>query len=123
VGPLHFVINPRLDTFDGPLAILVDGLSISTSEILAGGLQDLKRARIFGTNTAGAALPSQVEKLPNGDAFQYAVADYVSFGGKRLEGAGVKPDVEVRPDRKMLLAGKDAILEAAVRWISEQPRK
>jgi carboxyl-terminal processing protease len=123
VGPVNFVLNPRLETFEGPLAILVDGLSVSTSEILAGGLQDLKRARVFGTTTAGGALPSQVEKLPNGDGFQYAIADYVSTGGKRLEGKGVTPDVEVRPDRKSLLAGKDVVLDAAVDWIKSQSRK
>ncbi len=122
-GPLHFVLNPRLETFTGPLAILVDGLSVSTSEILAGGLQDLKRARVFGTNTAGAALPSQVEKLPSGDGFQYAIADYVSSSGKRLEGEGVRPDVEVRPDRQSLLAGKDPVLDAAVAWIEQQKKK
>src|SRR5262249_35849906 len=42
-GTLRFVLNPRAETFDGPLAILVDGCSISTSEILAGGLQDVHR--------------------------------------------------------------------------------
>ena len=46
---LKFVVIPRLNGFAGPLAILVDGASASTSEILAGGMQDLKRARIFGS--------------------------------------------------------------------------
>jgi carboxyl-terminal processing protease len=91
-GELRFVLNPRPETFAGPLAILVDGCSMSTSEILAGGLKDLERARIFGTPTPGAALPSQIERLPNGDGFQYAYANYVSAGGKRLEGRGVRPD-------------------------------
>ena len=74
------------------LAILVDGCSASTSEIFAGGLQDVKRARVFGTHTAGAALPSVISKLPNGDGFQYAIANYISVGGKPLEGIGVTPD-------------------------------
>ncbi len=52
---LRFVVNPRLTTFAGPLAILVDGASASTSEIMAEGLKDLGRARIFGTRTAAAA--------------------------------------------------------------------
>ena len=46
---LKFVVNPRLTTFSGPLAILVDGASASTSEIMAEGLKDLGRARIFGS--------------------------------------------------------------------------
>jgi carboxyl-terminal processing protease len=112
-----FALSPRAETFRGPLAILVDSLSASTSEILTGGLQDLKRARIFGARTAGAALPSVVVRLPNGDGFQYAMANYVSEGGKVLEGRGVRPDVEVPLRRQSLLKGEDAVLNAAVEWI------
>jgi carboxyl-terminal processing protease len=115
--PLKFVVNPRLPTFRGRVAILVDGSSASTSEIFAGGMQDLKRARIFGTRTAGAALPSFIEKLPNGDGFQCATANYVSEGGKPLEGIGVVPDVMAPPTRELLLAGRDAALESAIHWI------
>jgi carboxyl-terminal processing protease len=122
LGELNFVMTPRPETFDGPLAVLVDGLSASTSEIIAGGLKDVGRARIFGTTTAGAALPSMIEKLPNGDGFQYAIADYVSSGGKRLEGAGVKPDTEVGPSRAALLQGRDAVLQEAIKWIESQAK-
>jgi carboxyl-terminal processing protease len=115
--PLKFVVNPRFPTFRRPLAILVDGASASTSEIFAGGMQDLKRARIFGTRTAGAALPSFIERLPNGDGFQCATANYISDGGKPLEGIGVTPDVESPHTRALLLAGKDAALESAIHWI------
>ncbi|HLG98735.1 MAG TPA: S41 family peptidase [Bryobacteraceae bacterium] len=117
---LKFVINPRAKTFRGPLAILVDGASASTSEILAEGLKDLGRARVFGTHTAAAALPSMFEKLPNGDGFQYAVANYISEGGKPLEGLGVTPDVETPLTRQALLEGKDPALDAAVAWIQKK---
>jgi len=119
-GKLNFVLNPQDEPFTGPLAILVDAASASTSEILAGGLKDLGRARVFGTRTAGAALPSMFIRLPNGDGFQYAFANYLSVGGKPLEGEGVTPDVEVWPERAALLAGKDPVLEAAVQWILSQ---
>jgi carboxyl-terminal processing protease len=119
-GFQHAILNPREATYQGPLAILVDEFSASTSEILAGGLQDLKRARVFGTRTAGAALPSHFIRLPNGDGLQYVVADYVSAGGRRLEGNGVQPDEVVPPDRRALLAGRDPALDAAVRWIRSQ---
>jgi carboxyl-terminal processing protease len=117
---LKFVVNPRLTTFSGPLAILVDGASASTSEIMAEGLKDLGRARIFGTHTAGAALPSLFEKLPDGDGFQYAIANYISEGGQPLEGLGVTPDVETPITREALLAGKDPALDAAVAWIESR---
>jgi carboxyl-terminal processing protease len=117
---LKFVVNPRVTTFSGPLAILVDGASASTSEIMAEGLKDLGRARIFGTHTAGAALPSLFEKLPDGDGFQYAIANYISEGGQPLEGLGVTPDVETPVTREALLAGKDPALDAAVAWIESR---
>jgi carboxyl-terminal processing protease len=117
---LIFALNRRPEPYRGPLAILVDGCSASTSEILVGGLKDLGRARVFGTRTAGAALPSVVERLPNGDGFQYAFANYISEGGEPLEGKGVVPDEVVGPDRRALLEGRDPVIDAAVRWIREQ---
>jgi carboxyl-terminal processing protease len=116
-GTLNFVVYPRSNATDAPLAILIDGCSASTSEIYAGGMQDLKRARIFGTLTAGAALPSYVVRLPNGDGFQYIVANYISEGGKPLEGLGVTPDETVKLTQSALLAGKDPVLDSAIAWI------
>jgi carboxyl-terminal processing protease len=114
---LKFVIFPRPETYAGPLAILIDEGSASTSEILAGGLQDLGRARIFGVRSAGAALPSDIIRLPNGDGFQYAQASYTSDSGKVLEGEGVTPDAVVRQTREALVAGRDLVVEAADEWI------
>ena len=114
---LNFMVFPRPNATSAPVAILVDGCSASTSEIFAGGMQDLKRARIFGTRTAGAALPSTFTRLPNGDGFQYIVANYTSIGGKPLEGLGVEPDEVVRPTQQGLLNGKDEIMDRAVEWI------
>ena len=120
---LNFVLNPRATPYLKPLAVLVDECSLSTSEILAGGLQDLKRARVFGSRTGGAALPSVIKKLPSGDALQYAMADYVSASGRTLEGQGVTPDEVVLPSRPALLAGQDPALDAAVRWIRSQSQR
>lgn len=113
---MNFEINPRLEPYTGRLAILVNQGSASTTEILAQGLQDLGRARVFGTRTAGAALPSEIIDLPDGDRFQYPEANYVSVKGRVLEGNGVKPDVMVAPAVEALLAGRDLPLEAAMAW-------
>lgn len=114
---LKFVVNPRLQAYRGPMAVLIDGSSASCAEIFPAGLRDMGRARLFGTRTAGAALPAQWATLPNGDFLFYPVADYFSKNGKRLEGVGVTPDVEAPHDRTALLAGKDNAVEAAIRWI------
>lgn len=115
---LNFVINPRAARFAGPLAILVDPMSASTSEIFATGMQRIGRARVFGERSAGAALPALMERLPSGDVFVHAVADFTDPNGRRIEGAGAVPD-EVVPLRVGdIVAGRDAPLEAAARWIA-----
>jgi carboxyl-terminal processing protease len=118
---LNVLVEPRPTTYTGPVAVLADGLSVSGAELFASGLQDLGRARVFGSPTAGAVLGSSVERLPNGDGFQYVNSNYISAKtGRSLEGIGVIPDVEVSLDREALLAGKDQALDAAVRWIRNQ---
>jgi carboxyl-terminal processing protease len=114
---LKLLITPRQDPYVGPVAVLIDGLSLSAAEFLADGLQKTGRAKVFGQRTTGFALPSVIEKLPNGDAIQYVHADYVNSEGERLEGTGVVPDYEVVPTRGQLLEGKDPVLDAAIEWI------
>lgn len=126
---MRYVANPirvsrsgaTLKPFDGHVAVLVDELSASTTEILAAALQRLGRARIFGSPSAGQALPAVVTKLPNGDRLMYVVGDFAGPGGARLEGTGVSPDQPTPRSRRSLLAGKDDALEAAVRWIQDSP--
>jgi carboxyl-terminal processing protease len=121
---LEFRVNPRRSTTDGrsvrpyggPVAILVDGLTASASECFAGGLQALGRARVFGVRTAGQALPAATQQLVSGDVLLYAVGDFVTSTGQRLEGAGVAPDVEVPLTPEALAAGRDAEA-AAIDWI------
>ena len=123
---LKFVVNPQksrddgsqVAPIDGPVAILTDPLTASTSEIFASGMQRIGRARVFGERSAGAALPALMKRLPSGDVFVHAVADFTDPEGKRIEGAGTVPDVEVPLEVSVLAAGRDGPLEAAVRWIS-----
>ncbi len=128
---LKFVANPRrVDTrsrgvspFAGPLAIVVDELSISTTEIFAGGMQALGRAQVFGVQTSGQALPSVAERLPNGDILYHAIADFLNPFGTPLEGAGVTPDRVVPLTREALLARRDPALDAAIRWAGRRDEK
>jgi len=119
-GELRAVVNRRVPAYEGPVAVLVDGLSLSCAEAFAGGLQDLGRARVFGSRTAGMVLHSAIERLPNGDAFQYVFASYRSAKGTLLEGRGVVPDVTVPLTREALLRGEDPALQAAADWIRRQ---
>jgi carboxyl-terminal processing protease len=130
-GFIDFLVNPRRATADGrlvkpyagPLAILVDPLSASTSEIFAAGLQELGRAVVIGQTTAGAALPSMATELPNGDVLQFAVADFVTPEGNRIEGHGVVPDLPVELTPDLLAREPDPVLAAALRWIADAHRQ
>jgi carboxyl-terminal processing protease len=117
---MKFALNARPKPVRVPVAILVDECSISSAEIFAGGMQDLGLARIFGNRTAGLALPSVVTKLPNGDRFQYAIADYHSASGKSLEANGVMPDEPIALTPKLLESQNDPVLERAIQWIQQQ---
>ncbi len=116
-GMLQFVAYPQTGAFRGPLAVLVDGGTASTAEIMAAGLQAAGRARVFGERSAGQALPSAFKQLPSGDLFQYAIADVKVGRGVSLEGAGVEPDESVRRTRADLAAGRDPVLARAKEWL------
>ena len=122
---MRFAANPRrvspagapVEPFDGPLAIVIDGLSASTSEMFAAGLQALGRARVFGERSAGQALPAIATRLPTGDVLMHVVADFVAADGSRIEGRGAVPDEIVRLLAADVLAERDAPLAAALGWI------
>jgi carboxyl-terminal processing protease len=127
---LEFRANPRRSTadgrrvepFSGPMAILVDELTASASECFAGGLQSLGRARVFGAQSMGQALPASTLRLPSDDVLMFAVGDFVTSTGKKLEGAGVLPDVPVAISPQALAEGRDPVLDAALAWIDTAGR-
>lgn len=128
---LELVAMPRrvtrsgesIEIFQGPVAILIDAQSASTSEIFAASLQDFGRARLFGERTMAAALPAVVEELPNGDYLMHALADLLRPNGGRIEGVGVTPDVEVPVTLEGLRAGRDEVRLAALAWLAEEIAK
>ncbi|MCO4101540.1 MAG: hypothetical protein HEQ38_19535 [Gemmatimonas sp.] len=127
-GTMKFLANPRrsdtqnrqVQPFSGPLALVVDPLSASTTEIFTGGLQTIQRGTVFGTQSAGQALPSVPERLPNGDILYHAIADFLGPTGKPVEGDGVIPDVVTPLLRRALLDGQDPALDAAIRWAARR---
>jgi carboxyl-terminal processing protease len=118
----EFNVAADPDAFTGPVIVLVDEGTASTSEIFAAGLRDLGRVLVFGARpSAGAALPSLVEVLAGGAVLQYVVGDYHSSRGAAAEGDGVRPDVLVPETRADFIGGRDPVLEAAVKALSVQP--
>lgn len=117
----EFKVAANPDAFTGPVAVVIDEGTASTSEIFALGMRDIGRVVIVGASpSAGMALPSMIESLPDGGLIQYVVGDYHSGKGTAAEGEGVVPDVLVDESRVDYLAGRDPVLEAAVEELRKQ---
>ncbi len=115
-GTRDVFTEPTKDAYAGPLVVLVDVMSASSAEEVAGGLQSIGRAVVIGERTAGICLVMDAVTLPNGALFVFPVEQTRTADGTVLESRGVIPDFEAGVERARLLAGGDAVLEAAVRY-------
>ncbi len=122
-GKQSFDYSGSERSYSEKIIFLVDEMTGSSAEVLAAGLQANGRAKVVGTRTAGAVLPSIVELLPNGSALQFPVADFSTIGGKILEGRGISPDIEVKLTKDALANDRDLALEAAVMVASTQSKQ
>jgi carboxyl-terminal processing protease len=82
---------------DVPLVVLVDGDTASASEIVAGALQDTKRAEVVGTKTFGKGVFQEVIELSNGGALDITAGQYFTPKGRNLGGKGVSTGAGIRP--------------------------
>jgi len=79
-----------------PLVILVNGGSASASEIVAGALQDHKRAIIMGTKTFGKGSVQTILPMNNNAALKLTTARYFTPSGRSIQAEGIKPDIVLK---------------------------
>ncbi|WP_020653470.1 S41 family peptidase [Massilia niastensis] len=82
-----------------PLAVLVNGSSVSSAELVAGALQDHGRARVVGSQTFGKGSIQTVFPLPHDSAIKMTVARYFTPNGHEIQAKGITPDLPVAPNR------------------------
>jgi C-terminal processing protease CtpA/Prc len=86
-------------------------------------LREARRASVVGEATCGCVLGiRERHTLPDGGVLDISEMDYHTAGGTRLEGAGLRPDVEVTPAREDLRRGRDRALERAVEMLKTKER-
>jgi carboxyl-terminal processing protease len=84
---------------DVPVVVLVNEFSASAAELVAGALQDPKRATIVGANTFGKGSVQSIIELPGGAGLRLTTARYYTPSGHAIQADGVHPDVAIESSR------------------------
>ncbi len=119
-GPIVHVMGreEKLKTYESegnnidiPMVVLVNEVSASASEILAGALQDTDAATIVGTETFGKASVQNVIHLNHGGGLRYTMARYQTPDGRDIHEQGLTPDVKIDAPHRKLMTGEEPITE------------
>lgn len=90
-----FIRSLPVDALKVPMVVLINGGSASASEIVAGALQDHKRAVVMGTTSFGKGSVQTIIPLPGNDAIKLTTARYFTPSGRSIQAKGIEPDIVV----------------------------
>ncbi|HLJ72018.1 MAG TPA: S41 family peptidase, partial [Roseiarcus sp.] len=100
--------RPGADLSHGkPMVVLINGGSASASEIVAGALQDHKRATLIGTRSFGKGSVQTIIPLGQNGALRLTTARYYTPSGRSIQAKGIEPDIQILEDVPPDLKGKD----------------
>ncbi len=119
-----FITSLPLEALKVPMVVLINGGSASASEIVAGALQDHKRAVIMGTTSFGKGSVQTVIPLPGSTAIKLTTARYFTPSGRSIQAKGIIPDivVEETPNGTSVARLREADLENHLENIRDEEK-
>lgn len=112
------------NSFNKPLAVLINGNSASASEIFAGAVKDYGTGTLVGTTTFGKGIVQRIFALSDGTGMKLTVAKYFTPGGADIHEKGIEPDVQIELsediENKLIIEKEDDNqLQEAIRILEE----
>ncbi|MDA8793618.1 S41 family peptidase, partial [Bacteriovoracaceae bacterium] len=92
---IHYVKKSGFKETKLPMIVLINGASASASEIVAGALQDHKRAIIAGSTSFGKGSVQTVAQIDKQSGIKLTIAQYMTAKGRKIQALGIKPDIEI----------------------------